>query len=85
MAVRFAAPEREVAETAGRADFVRSALVGARIRADGRVIRDVHLARVKKPEQSKGAWDYFELLNVIKGDDAFRPVAQSVCPLLKKG
>lgn len=58
---------------------------GARIREDGRVIRNVHLARVKKPEQSKGPWDYFELLNVIKGEDAFRPVSQSVCPLLKKG
>ena len=58
---------------------------GARIREDGRVIRDVHLARVKKPEQSKGPWDYFELLSVIKGEDAFRPASQSVCPLLKKG
>jgi branched-chain amino acid transport system substrate-binding protein len=54
-----------------------------RLREDGRVIRDMYLARVKKPEQSKEPWDYLEIVRAVKGDDAFRPVAESKCPLLK--
>lgn len=55
----------------------------AKLRADGRLMRDIHLVRVKKPEDSKKAWDYFEVLNPIKAEDAFRSPADSVCPLLK--
>ncbi|HMN70508.1 MAG TPA: ABC transporter substrate-binding protein [Rhodoblastus sp.] len=57
---------------------------GGRLREDGRVIRDIYLARVKKPEQSKGPWDYLEIVQTVKGEDAFRPVSESKCPLLKK-
>ncbi|MBR0753647.1 ABC transporter substrate-binding protein [Bradyrhizobium jicamae] len=55
-----------------------------RLREDGRVIRDMYLARVKKPEQSKERWDYLEIVRTVKGDDAFRPVSESKCPLLKR-
>jgi branched-chain amino acid transport system substrate-binding protein len=53
-----------------------------RIREDGRVLRDVHLFRVKKPEDSKAAWDLMTLVKTVKGDDAFQPIAESECPLI---
>jgi len=56
----------------------------AKLREDGRVIRDMYLARVKKPEQSKEPWDYLEIVRTVKGEDAFRPVSESKCPLLKR-
>jgi branched-chain amino acid transport system substrate-binding protein len=57
---------------------------GGRLREDGRVIRDMYLARVKKPSESKEPWDYLEIVKTVKGEDAYRPVAESKCPLLKK-
>ena len=57
---------------------------GGKLREDGRVIRDMYLARVKKPSESKEPWDYLEIVKTVKGDDAFRPVSESKCPLLKK-
>ncbi len=57
---------------------------GGKLREDGRVIRDMYLARVKKPSESKEPWDYLEIVKTVKGDDAYRPVAESKCPLLKK-
>ena len=56
----------------------------ARLRADGRLMRDIWLVRVKKPEESTKPWDYFHVLNPIKAENAFRPVAESECALLKK-
>lgn len=57
---------------------------GGKLREDGRVIRDMYLARVKKPSESKEPWDYLDIVRTVKGDDAFRPVSESKCPLLKK-
>ena len=56
----------------------------AKLRADGRLMRDVWLVRVKKPEESVKPWDYFHVLNPIKAENAFRPAAESECALLKK-
>lgn len=53
-------------------------------RADGRVIRDAYLLQVKKPEESKGPWDYYKVLATIPAKEAFRPLEQSECPLVKK-
>ena len=53
-----------------------------RVRADGRVVHDMYLFRVKAPAQSKGAWDYLELRATVPGDEAFRPLAASTCPLV---
>lgn len=55
-----------------------------RIRDDGRMLRDMYLFEVKKPSESKYAWDYYKLLATVPGDKAFMPVSKSVCPLLKK-
>jgi branched-chain amino acid transport system substrate-binding protein len=57
---------------------------GGRLREDGRVIRDMYLARVKQPSESKEPWDYLDIVKTVKGDDAYRPVSESKCPLLKK-
>ena len=53
------------------------------IRQDGRVIRDMLLLRVKRPQDSKGEWDLLEVAETIKGEDAFRPLSQSSCGLVK--
>ncbi|NJM34189.1 MAG: ABC transporter substrate-binding protein [Rhodomicrobium sp.] len=55
-----------------------------KIRADGRMVHDMYLAQVKKPEESKGEWDYYKILRVIPGDEAFRPAdPKHGCALLK--
>ena len=54
------------------------------IRADGRKIHPAYLFEVKKPEESKGPWDYYKLISTIPAEEAFRPLAQSECPLVKK-
>ncbi len=54
------------------------------IRIDGRKIHPAYLFEVKKPSESKYPWDYYKLLATIPADEAFRPLAESVCPLVKK-
>jgi branched-chain amino acid transport system substrate-binding protein len=55
-----------------------------KIREDGRHVHDFYLLQVKKPEESKGPWDYYHVRQVIPANDAVMPVARSECPLLKK-
>jgi branched-chain amino acid transport system substrate-binding protein len=55
-----------------------------RIREDGRVIRDMYLMQAKTPEESKGEWDLAKIVATIPGDQAFRPLAEGGCPLVKK-
>ena len=54
------------------------------IRADGRTIHNVYVFEVKKPEESKGPWDYFKLYDTIPGDKAFLPMDEGGCPLVAK-
>ncbi|MGL4605634.1 MAG: ABC transporter substrate-binding protein [Iodobacter sp.] len=54
------------------------------IREDGRMVHDMYLVEVIKPNESKGAWDQLKLIATIPGDIAFKPLAGSECPLLKK-
>ena len=56
-----------------------------RIREDGRMVHDMYVYEVKKPSESKGEWDYYKLREVIPGNEAFRPLSDSACPLVKKG
>ena len=55
-----------------------------KIRADGRMVHDMYLAEAKKPSESTGPWDLLKINAVIPGDQAFRPLSESVCPLVKK-
>ena len=54
-----------------------------RLRVDGRMVHDIYLMQVKKPEESKGSWDVYKVLQTIPGDQAFRPLSESECPLVK--
>ncbi len=51
------------------------------VRTDGRKIHDMYLYEVKKPSESKGAWDYYKLRTTIPAAEAFRPLAEGKCPL----
>jgi len=54
------------------------------LRADGRRIIPAYLFEVKKPEESKGPWDYYKLIATIAPEDAAKPLEASECPLVKK-
>ncbi len=54
------------------------------IRDDGRMVHDMYLVQVKSPSESKGEWDYYKVLRVIPGEEAFMPLEKSTCPLVKK-
>ncbi|HJS84447.1 MAG TPA: ABC transporter substrate-binding protein [Acetobacteraceae bacterium] len=53
-----------------------------KLRADGRVLRDLYLFQVKTPAESKGPWDYYKQIRVIPSDEAFRPLDKGGCPLV---
>ena len=55
---------------------------GGEIRADGRLIHDMYLVEVKAPEESRRPWDYYKILSIIPGDQAFRPLGEGKCPLV---
>ncbi len=55
------------------------------LREDGRVMRDMYLFQVKTPAESKYQYDDYKLLATIPADQAFRPLSESECPLVKKG
>ena len=54
------------------------------IRADGLMEHDMYIMQVKTPSESKGPWDYYKLVDTMKGDEAFGKLADSTCPLVKK-
>ncbi len=53
------------------------------VRADGRLVHDMYLVRVKQPAESKGPWDYEQVLQTVPGSQAFRPEAEAGCPSTK--
>src|SRR5438034_1527286 len=54
------------------------------IRADGRKIHPAYLVEVKKPSESKKPWDYYKIRATIPAEQAFRPIDQGGCELVKK-
>jgi len=54
------------------------------IRPDGRMVHDMYLFQVKTPAESSGDWDLYKRIETISGDEAFQPLSQSRCPLIKK-
>jgi branched-chain amino acid transport system substrate-binding protein len=54
-----------------------------KIRPDGRLVHDMYLVEVKSPAESKSDWDVEKVLRVIPGDQAFKPLSESDCPLIK--
>jgi branched-chain amino acid transport system substrate-binding protein len=55
-----------------------------RIRDDGRMVHDMYLVQVKSPGESKNEWDLYKVLATVPGDDAYRPLAEGGCPLVKR-
>jgi branched-chain amino acid transport system substrate-binding protein len=53
------------------------------IREDGRKIHDMYLFEVKKPAESKGEWDLYKTIATIPAAEAFRPLSEGKCPLVK--
>ena len=53
------------------------------LREDGRMVHSMFLLQVKKPEESKAPWDYYKVLAEVPGDEAFRPLKDGGCPLVK--
>jgi branched-chain amino acid transport system substrate-binding protein len=55
-----------------------------RVREDGRMVHDMYFVQVKTPEESTGPWDYYKILSTIPSDQAFRPLNEGGCPLIKQ-
>jgi branched-chain amino acid transport system substrate-binding protein len=55
---------------------------GGEVRADGRLIHDMYLVEVKAPEESRRPWDYYKILSIVRGDQAFRPLSEGRCHLV---
>ena len=54
-----------------------------RVREDGRKIHPAYLFEVKKPSESSGPWDYYKLRATVAAEDAFRPISEGGCPLVR--
>jgi branched-chain amino acid transport system substrate-binding protein len=56
--------------------------VRGRIREDGRMVHEMYLFEVKKPDESSRPWDYFKLRGTVPAEQAFLPLEKSACPLV---
>jgi branched-chain amino acid transport system substrate-binding protein len=54
------------------------------VRQDGRMVHDMYLFQSKKPEESRSPWDYYSLKSTITAEEAFLPLSESKCSLVKK-
>jgi len=54
------------------------------VREDGRMVHDMYLVQVKTPAESKKPWDYYHVRATIPGNEAYRSLANSTCPFIKK-
>lgn len=55
---------------------------GGRVRADGRMVHDMVFARIKSPAESRGEWDLYDVVGIVPGDEAFRPLSEGGCSLV---
>jgi branched-chain amino acid transport system substrate-binding protein len=53
------------------------------VRIDGMMVHDMYLFQVKAPAESKGDWDIYKRVATVPGDQAFQPLPQSQCPLVR--
>jgi branched-chain amino acid transport system substrate-binding protein len=74
---------REMVELMKRMPTDDDVFGAGRIREDGRKLHDVHLFEVKSPAESRGPWDYFKLARTTPAEEAFRPLSEGGCPLVK--
>ncbi len=57
---------------------------GGKLREDGRLLRDVHLFQAKPPGESRGEWDLLRHVATLGGEEAFRPLGEGECPLVRR-
>jgi branched-chain amino acid transport system substrate-binding protein len=57
--------------------------VNGHLRPDGTMVHDMFLVKVKKPSESKGPWDLLKIVRQVPGDEAFMPMSEGKCPLVK--
>lgn len=63
---------------------IRDPLFGETVvRQDGRAMHAMHLFEVRRPDESRGPWDYCKLVRTIPGEEAFRPMAGGGCSLVR--
>src|ERR1700754_4524250 len=62
---------------------VDDAFAQGKVLENGRMVHDLYLFEVKKPSESKKAWDYYKLISTAPGDKAFPKAKDSGCPLTK--
>lgn len=74
---------RRVVPEMKRAPFQDPLFGDMAVRQDGRAVHAMHLFEVKKPEESRHPFDYYKLVHTIPGDQAFRPMAEGGCPLVR--
>ena len=53
------------------------------VRKDGLMMHDMYLAQVKKPDQSKAPWDYYNIVRTLPAESVYGPESESTCALLK--
>jgi len=56
---------------------------GGYVRGDGRMVHDMYLMQVKAPEKSTEPWDYYNVIQTIKGEEAWTTKADSKCAAWK--
>ena len=57
---------------------------GGFIREDGQMVHDMYLLQIKSPGESTGPWDLARIIETVRGRDAFLPLSESECPLVRK-
>lgn len=58
---------------------------GAKVREDGKLVHDFYLVQVKDAAEVKSSWEYYDVLEKIPSGDVYLPLADSECPLVKRG
>ena len=53
------------------------------VRKDGLFMHDMYLAQVKRPDQSKAPWDYYNIIRDLPAESVYGAESTSTCPLLK--
>jgi branched-chain amino acid transport system substrate-binding protein len=54
-----------------------------KLREDGLMLHDLYVLQVKSPAESKGPWDYYKVVSTVPAAEAYWPLSESRCPLIK--
>jgi branched-chain amino acid transport system substrate-binding protein len=74
----------KVAEKMRQLPVADAVVRNGKVREDGRLVHDMYLVEVPRPAESKGPWDLERVVDTLAGNDVFRPLADSDCPLVKR-